>query len=160
LVTISYQKGEFMPDKQLTKLRKYLKTQGKRYSLEREELLEVIQAMDGHFAIEALCKAAREAGAVGADSTIYRNINIFVDAGILDELRLPGGRNVYEKCRKSSRHSHVLCSGCGEVRPVKFTQECSDHLENVCRRNDFTPVSGGLIIRGYCAQCNGELEGE
>ena len=147
-----------MPDKQLTKLRKYLKAQGKRYSLEREELLEVIQTLDGHFTIEDLCKAARESGAVGADSTIYRNINIFVDAGILDELRLPGGRTVYEKSRKSTRHSHILCSSCGEVRPVKFTPECNNHLETICKKNDFTLVSGGLIIRGYCSKCNKEVE--
>ena len=142
-----------MPDKQLTKLRKYLKTQGKRYSLEREELMEVIQTLDGHFNIETLCKAARKSGAVGADSTIYRNINIFVDAGIINELRLPGGRSVYEKNLKSTRHSHVLCSGCGEVKPIKFSDECNEHFVKICKKNEFTPVSGGFIIKGYCSKC-------
>lgn len=147
-----------MPEKQLTKLRRYLKSQGKRYSLEREELLEVIQSMDGHFTIDDLCKAARESGAVGADSTIYRNINIFVDAGILDELRMPGGKTVYEKSRKSGRHSHLLCSGCGDVRPVKFTDECTDHFDNICEKTEFSPVSGGFLVRGYCAECNRKID--
>ena len=78
-----------MFDKQLKKLRKSLAIHGKKYSLEREEVLEIVLQLDGHFSLKDLCKAVRESGRIGADSTIYRNINLLVDFGIINELRLP-----------------------------------------------------------------------
>lgn len=146
-----------MFDKQLKKLRRGLAIHGKKYSLEREEVLEMVLQLEGHFSLKDLCKAARESGRIGADSTIYRNINLLVDFGIVNALRLPGGNVVYETNVESKQHAHCICSGCGKITPVPLSAEDKDYFNKICDQNNFTPVSGSFIIRGYCPECNESL---
>lgn len=146
-----------MFDKQLKKLRQSLAVHGKKYSLEREEVLEIVLQLDGHFSLKDLCRVARESGRIGADSTIYRNINLLVNAGIVNVLRLPGGNVVYETNVESKQHAHCMCSGCGKIKPVVLSEENKEHFNKICDQNNYAPVSGSFIIRGYCSECNESL---
>ena len=80
----------------LEKLRKYLKENGKGFTLEREEMLKVILSMKGTYSAEDFYKAAFKKKAVCDKGTVSRALPIFTDAGFVKVKHLPNGRKVYE----------------------------------------------------------------
>ena len=80
----------------LEKLRKYLKENGKGFTLEREEMLKVILAMKGTYSAEEFYQAAFKKKAIHDKSTAYRALSIFADAGFIEVSRLPNGRKCYK----------------------------------------------------------------
>jgi len=80
----------------LEKLRKYLKENGKGFTLEREEMLKVILAMKGTYSAEDFYQAAFKEKAIHDKSTVYRGLSIFADAGFIEVSRLPNGRKRYK----------------------------------------------------------------
>jgi len=80
----------------LEKLRKYLKENGKGFTLEREEMLKVILAMKGTYSAEDFYQAAFKEKAIHDKSTAYRGLIIFADAGFIEVSCLPNGRKRYK----------------------------------------------------------------
>ena len=80
----------------LEKLRKYLKENGKGFTLEREEMLKVILAMKGTYSAEDFYQAAFKEKAIHDKSTAYRGLAIFTDAGFIEVSHLPNGRKRYK----------------------------------------------------------------
>ncbi len=71
-----------MPKK---KLLKYLKENNRKYTVERDDMLHVIKDMDGSYSLNDLYDQAFKQRAVFAKSTIYRNIDLFVEAGLIEK---------------------------------------------------------------------------
>jgi Fur family ferric uptake transcriptional regulator len=82
--------------KNLEKLRDHLKILGRKYTSEKEELLKVIYSMEGVYSLEELYEKASRRKVIYAKSTIYRTIDIFVNAGFIKEAGLSSGRKRYE----------------------------------------------------------------
>ena len=80
----------------LEKLRKYLKENGKGFTLEREEMLKVILSMKGTYSAEEFYQAAFKKKAVCDKGTVSRALPIFTNAGFIEVSRLPNGRKGYE----------------------------------------------------------------
>ena len=105
-------------EQRLADLRRYFKASNKRYSVEREHLLEIIAEMDGQFSIVDLFRKARSKGFIHAASTLYCNIFAFIDAGFINEIKLCGGKTVFESNLKGD-NNFLLCVGCGKLVKVK-----------------------------------------
>ena len=142
-------------EQRLADLRRYFKASNKRYSVEREHLLDIIAEMDGQFSIVDLFKKARNKGFIHAASTLYRNIFAFIDAGFINEIKLCGGKTVFESNLKGDTN-FLLCVGCGKLVTVK-----SVSLDNIqkklCKEYDFEPLNYIYQIKGYCSECQGKL---
>ena len=83
-------------EKNLQYFRIYLKENERNYTVEREGMLNVIKALEGPHTLPQLYNKAKKKNAVHAKSTLYRNIDLFVEAGLIREKRLPNGKTVYE----------------------------------------------------------------
>jgi Fe2+ or Zn2+ uptake regulation protein len=142
-------------DKNLAKLRRYFNTSGKRYTVEREHMLDVIAAMKGRFTIVELFKAAKAKGYVHAASTLYRNLYIFIDSGFITELHLSGNRVEYEA--NTGQNSFILCVGCGELKKVRFPKGFKAMQDEVCKRHKMMPVAYSYQMKGYCAKCQKKI---
>jgi len=73
-----------MPKK---KLLKYLKENNWKYTIERDDMLHVIKEMDGSYTLKELYDQAFKRRAVHAKSTIYRNIDLFIEAGLIEKAK-------------------------------------------------------------------------
>ena len=80
----------------IEKLRKYLKENGKGFTLEREEMLKVILAMKGTYSAEDFYQAAFKEKVVYDKGTVARALPIFTDAGFIEVSCLPNGRKRYK----------------------------------------------------------------
>ena len=77
-------------------LRSQLKELGRVYTIERENLLNVICSMEGAYSLAELFREARKQNAIHAKSTIFRNMEIFLKAGFIRKLGSSGSRKKYE----------------------------------------------------------------
>lgn len=142
-------------DKKLAQLRRYFNTSGKRYTVEREHMLDVIEEMEGPFTIVELYKVAKAKGFVHAASTLYRNLFIFIDSGFITERHLSGGRVEYEK--NTGRNSFLLCVGCGTLKKIPVSREFKAMQKALCEKHKMVPVAYNFQQKGYCAKCQKKL---
>jgi len=139
----------------LSRLRRYFKTSGKLYTVEREHMLDVIAEMEGSFTIVDLYKAAKTKGFVHAASTLYRNLFVFIDSGFITELHLSGGKVKYEA--NTEKNNFLLCVGCGKHKKISMPKGFKNIQEEICKKHELRPVAYNYHIRGYCAQCQKKI---
>ena len=142
-------------EKKLAQLRRYFNTSGKRYTVEREHMLDVIAEMDGPFTIVDLYKVAKAKGFVHAASTLYRNLFIFIDSGFITERHLSGGRLEYET--NTGKNSFLLCVGCGTLKKIPVSKEFKAMQAELCEKHKILPVSYNYQQKGYCSKCQKKL---
>jgi Fe2+ or Zn2+ uptake regulation protein len=78
------------------KLREELQKQGRKYTLEREELLQVIFSEEDVYSLDELYQRAHRQNAIHAKSTIYRNLDFYLKAGFIMEAGKPSARKRYK----------------------------------------------------------------
>ena len=64
-------------------------------TIERRGMLRVIASMRGWYSLEEFFEEARKSSAFHSKTTAYRNLPLFVRAGVVEESRLPNGRRRY-----------------------------------------------------------------
>lgn len=98
-------------------LRQLLHEHGLRYSRARELILRAFGKPEaGHLSAESLHGILREAGEDISLSTVYLNLAVLRDAGLLREFRGASGQAVFDA--NSEPHYHVICSDTGEIHDL------------------------------------------
>jgi Fur family peroxide stress response transcriptional regulator len=96
--------------------REVLRERGLRYSRPREAILAYMTEMPRHASAEALYQALRERGEDLSLSTVYLNLGVLVEAGLLREFKGASGESVYDASLEP--HDHLICAETGEVVDV------------------------------------------
>lgn len=76
------------------KLLQYLKDNNRKYTIERDDMLEVIKKMEGIYSLNDLYAKAQKKGAIHAKSTLYRNLELFLDAGLIEKTEHPESNKI------------------------------------------------------------------
>jgi Fur family ferric uptake transcriptional regulator len=130
----------------------HLRRRGLRSTPERRALLRAIFAQHRHIDAEEILAAARAGGHKISRATVYRNLELLVECGLVARVTLPGGRAVYEHLHPGLEHDHLSCRQCG--RMVEFVSPgISALLVEICRAHDFDPAAPQLQISGLCRAC-------
>ncbi len=98
-------------------LSSYLKSKGLRDSQQRNRIADLLLSDGDHFsAQEAIERVRKKHGEIGP-ATVYRNLKLFVEAGILREtLDDADGRMIFEFHRGADEHhDHIVCLDCGVI---------------------------------------------
>jgi Fur family transcriptional regulator, ferric uptake regulator len=61
----------------------------------------------------------RDRGAAVGVTTVYRTLQLLADAGEVDQMRLPGGEQLYRRCSHTRHHHHLVCRSCGATVEVE-----------------------------------------
>ncbi|WEG11954.1 Fur family transcriptional regulator [Pullulanibacillus sp. KACC 23026] len=80
--------------------------------------------------------------------TVYRNLALFRDLGILEETELDGEKRFQVNCEASHHHHHVICLKCGKSKTI---QQCP--MSQVPEIEEFKIVEHKFEIYGYCSDC-------
>jgi len=84
--------------------------------------------------------------------TIYRNLSLLIELGLVTEIHLPGREgNVFE-VTTNQHHHHLVCISCGKAECLDYCPVTSHDLEKA-RERDFEIVSHALEFYGYCRTC-------
>ena len=86
------------------------------------------------------------------NATIYRNIQKFMDVGLLETLNDEQGVNRYT-VYEQKHHHYLICTGCGKIIRIP----CERHTwESHARENAFQETHHKLEVYGSCASCAAE----
>ena len=114
-------------------------------------LLDTLREAKGHLDAKGLYRRAIERDPRISLATVYRNLRLFKELGLVEELHLDEARCYYE-IRRSGDHYHLVCKACGRV--TEFDSPAVGTLvEEVQRNSDFEVTRAVLYLEGYCRQC-------
>lgn len=84
-------------------------------------------------------------------STVYRNLRILVDEGMLIAVTGPGAEVHYD--HRTCGHCHIRCRGCGKVRDVNH--EPPDFSAVLPSTEQGFVIEGvSVTFTGLCRECN------
>jgi Fur family transcriptional regulator, peroxide stress response regulator len=99
-----------------TEVREVLRDRGLRYSRPREAILAYMAEAPRHASAESLYQALRDRGEDVSLSTVYLNLGVLVEAGLLREFKGVHGESLYDASVEP--HYHLICRETGEVVDV------------------------------------------
>jgi len=130
----------------------FLRNQGHRVTQERLALFDEIFAQHKHIDAEELLGAMKERGLKISRATVYRNLDLLVECGLVRKQRLGRDRFLYEHIHGGQHHDHLVCTECGRV--VEFVSPGIAALQGeICRAHGFLPSRHTLQISGLCNEC-------
>lgn len=132
--------------------RKVIGETGGRLTSTRLAILEAVCDMTGHFIPEDLAHALERRGRQVSLTTLYRNMPLLVEAGIVDQTCISEGGPVRYERTVGQHHDHLICSRCG--RKIEFSYPAIDVLqEEVARSHGFVLERHHLELIGVCPDC-------
>ena len=130
----------------------FLRSRGLRATAERRALIREIFAQHGHIDADFILAAVHSRGLTISRATVYRNLDLLVQAGLAHKVRLNGRSYLYEHLHSGQRHDHMACRSCG--RMVEFVSPgITALLSEICRAHGFEGRQNQLQILGLCRSC-------
>ncbi|RIH81935.1 Peroxide-responsive repressor PerR [Meiothermus luteus] len=135
--------------------RSRLRAAGLRHTLPRERILAYLDRKNTHPTPEELHQGLRKKGHNIGLSTVYLNLQVLRNAGLLWEFKDQQGHTRYDGY--TERHHHLLCVQCGAVQDIlarelpEFNPEpIKTAIEN---RTGWFVEEARLELRGVCPSC-------
>lgn len=135
---------------------KKLKVQ--RVTSQRRLLLDLLNQSEGHLDADELFRLAKEREPRISLSTVYRNLSLFKELGLIEARHFADEHHHYE-VKGKREHYHLVCLNCGKV--VEFESPLADRMkENISKRTGFEILDGDIRLEGYCERCCRERDNE
>lgn len=127
-----------------------LKESGLKATFQRMNILESIDIY-GHMSIDTIYEEVAKRHPSLSLATIYKNIILMVENGVLVEVPITGKKPKYELIKED--HIHLVCTECGEVED-KPTHVVADELfTSITKQENFTLSKQQINLYGVCKQC-------
>ena len=121
-----------------------------RSTRQRSIILKVLKDTDTHPTAGWIFEKVKQHCSNISLGTIYRNLNLLKDKGIIRELKF--GKTTARYDANIEAHHHIFCLECRKLEDVN----CSVHPEltkAVEEENGYTIVSHQLEFSGICPEC-------
>ncbi|SEP39586.1 Fur family transcriptional regulator [Propionispora vibrioides] len=99
-----------------------------------------------------LCNDIRQTNPEISLDTVYRNLNLLIDMGVVNQINLPGkDANVFELSLEGHHH-HLVCLGCGAADCLDYCPVDEKELQKATGLK-FEIIGHSLELYGYCEKC-------
>jgi Fur family peroxide stress response transcriptional regulator len=132
-----------------------LRDRGFRLTAPRHAVLEVVRGVKAHPTAEEVHRLVTRRAPGVSLGTVYRNLRLLVDAGLLGEL--PGPRARFDANTRA--HHHFTCLHCGRIVDLEapVTEPHSRALsKRVVARTGFTITHHRIEFYGRCRECRAQ----
>lgn len=86
-------------------------------------------------------------------ATVYRNIELFEQLGIINRLRLGWHTKIELSDIFQHHHHHMSCVSCGKIFILKDNRTIENEISRIATKNGFKAIDHQLEIRGLCQKC-------
>ena len=130
------------------------KTSSRRSTEQRELIRQILKHADEHLDADKIYLQARQRSPSISLSTVYRNLQLFKETGLVEEHQF-GSRRYYEPVPQA-KHHHLVCLGCGRV--FEFKCPSTERLKFRIRKEEgFRVTDAEVRLSGYCPECQERL---
>lgn len=127
-----------------------LRESGLKATIQRLSILEIVQGT-GHSTIDDIYVTVREKHASISLATVYKNIEILLQKGVMAEVPIAGSKPKYEI--KKHDHIHLICQVCGSVEDEEMEAIPQEQLMRIAQKDDFTLSKSQINLYGICRDC-------
>ena len=138
------------PGVELRPFRELCADRGLAMTHQRQVLYEVMQTMPGHPSPEEVYARVKKRIPAISLATVYKNIHLFIERGVLKEVSLHHGSLRVEL--NSRVHHHMVCSHCKTITDIE--EEDLDVVPALQRLpGGFQVERYAIDVIGICAAC-------
>lgn len=131
------------------------KKAGRRSTVQRQLIRAILEHAERHLDADDICQRARQRLPSVSLSTVYRNLQLLKEQGLVEEHQLDGMRRYYESALRSEHH-HMVCLACGRI--FEFTCPSTEKLKSKIKKDQGFEVTGvDVRFAGYCPECQRRL---
>ena len=127
-----------------------LKESGLKATFQRMNILESIEA-HGHMSIDVIYEKVVNTHPSLSLATVYKNIILMVEKGVLVEVPITGQKSKYELVKAD--HIHLVCTECGEVEDKPHNANADALFSSMTQNEDFTLSKQQINLYGVCSHC-------
>lgn len=126
-------------------------TEAPRNTRQRRAVTAVLSELEGFHSAQEIHETLTDRGDSIGLSTVYRNLQVLLDASAVDTLRNDEGETLYRRC-STGHHHHLVCRHCGHTVEVDGPG-VEEWADTVATQHEFTEVSHTFEIFGTCRNC-------
>ena len=135
----------------------FLRSKKLKLTSERLNILASIFQRESHVDAETLHAHLRTEGGDISRATVYRTLDLLVQAGLVRKNSLGANHANYEAARGDEHHDHLICLNCTEV--IEFYRPDLEALqEGICADHGFKLIHHSLQIFGLCPSCKNQAD--
>jgi len=132
------------------KLADELQSKGQKITKQRLAILRVLEQAKTSVTAEEIFLRVREGADNTSLATIYRNLKILSDSGIVEKQGFLNDKAQFGL--KKAVHSHnLVCLGCHKV--IQINRCPLEHCETIGAKEGFTIIDHRMEFYGYCNNC-------
>ena len=121
----------------------------RRNTRQRQLVLDAVRSRCDHPTAEDIYLQVRETDERVSRGTVYRNLNLLTEAGVITTVKTPGTTRFDWRC---DGHGHAVCRCCGAVADVMLPYD--DGLdERAGLETGFSVDAHNLVFEGTCPAC-------
>lgn len=139
----------------LDRFREYLRAHNHPVTSQRLRVAELLFGTHRHISAEEIRSRLEAAGQHVGKATVYRTLDLLLEAGLAREHDFGDGVGRYEPGRTRPHHEHLVCTRCGKV--IEFVSQEIERIEGeVSALHRFHPTHHKMEIYGLCEECSPE----
>ncbi len=131
----------------------------RRITFSRKAIMKVLQEKGQHLSAEEVYKCLREKNCKVGIATVYRNLKLVSQMGLVNQVNFGDGKEYYEIAKVPAlHHHHLVCTVCGKVIDYSDFREEENEFVDILGKKlekiyDFTIQSHQLYFYGVCKDC-------
>lgn len=127
-----------------------MKQNGLKETDKRREMLSILLEQEGYLSAREVQEKLQTKFPSISQDTIYRNLNLFSDLGIVESTELNGEKHYQFSCKHQGHHHHFICSNCGKTIP--FDMCPMDFFKD--QLPGYSILSHRFELFGLCDECS------
>lgn len=129
-----------------------LQSRGCKVTPQRRLILEILEEAGKHLSAEEIGSLARVKQPNLSVGTVYRNLNILCDLGLVRRVDFLERGNRYEI--NGAHHHHLVCLSCGDAVEIDFCP-IENVMAGIIKGSGFEVSAHKFEVTGYCLKCKG-----
>lgn len=141
----------------MTHLLQKLTDSGYKITPQRRLILEVLKESNRHLTADEIAARVKSMQPSVSVATIYRNLNLLVEMGLISRLDLHDGPARFELFQ--GHNHHLVCLKCG--RAIKLDAcPMQGEIQKIIEENGFKVAGHHFEVTGYCKYCQAQNNDE
>ena len=118
---------------------KILKSEGLRYTDQRQAIWDEIRNSNEHRDAEDIYLKLKERNVKVSRATVYRTIDVLVKNRLVRKMDVGDGRSLYEPRLDNEHHDHMICLDTGDIIEF-YNKELEDLQDTIAKKHGYKVI--------------------